>query len=161
MRTFWILGLTVAVGCSAQNDSRYAAVELLDLPVGARVLTPASPPAAGPATRVGTEACVPGSAGADVADAIKSALAAHWNDVRVLPSGDRWVVVGQKDGLGVSGTVDAAHQGSCAAGEIYVNLGVHEIPADGRSRYVGARGPRAAAAGRLPVVPVAGPMPTR
>jgi hypothetical protein len=127
-------------------------MDLMELPAGARVLVPPGPPAAGPATRVETEACVPGTGAVAVADSVKSALSSRWNDVRVLPSGERWVVVGQKDGLGVSGTVDASRQGACAAGEVFVSLGVHEIPADGRSKVVGARGPRAAAAGRLPIV---------
>jgi hypothetical protein len=150
MRLFLVLG--VLAGCSAQNDSRYAAMDQVELPVGARMVTPPGPPAAGPSTRVETVACVPGSTAADVADSVKTALSPRWSDLRVLPSGDRLVVVGQKDGLGVSGTVDAARQGSCAAGEIYVSLGVHEIPPDPGIRVVGARGPRTAAASRLPIV---------
>jgi len=154
MRLIFLVGVTAALGlgCTAQNDSRYAAMERLELPAGARVITPAGSPPGGPATRIETEACVPGRTGADVADAVKSALAARWSDLRVLPSGDRWVVVGQKDGIGVSGTVDAARQGACAAGEVYLSLGVHEIPPEIHTRYVGARGPRSAAASRLPVV---------
>jgi hypothetical protein len=158
MRVLLVVGaLSGALACTAQNDSRYAAMALMELPPGARVLGDPGVPAAGPATRVETEACVPGTNGADAAESLKTALSARWDDLRVLPSGERWVVVGQKDGLGVSGTVDAA-RGACAAGEIYVNLGVHEIPPDSHSRYAGARGPRSAAASRLPVVV---PMPAK
>ena len=145
----------LCLGC--QNDSRTAAVAALELPSGSRTLTGPATPAAGPATRVETEACVPAGTGAAAAEAVRASLSPAWGELRVLPSGDRWVVVGEKDGLGVSGTVDEKRAGACRAGEVYVNVGVHEIPAaGGKDRFVGARGPRAAAAGRLPIVPPQG-----
>jgi len=156
-----LLGVMLVVagaGCqTSQNEARTTAVAQAALPAGARVVAPATTPESGPATRTETQACVAGKSGADVANAVQAQLSTEWGDVQIIPAkvDGRWVVVGAKDGTGVSGVVDEVRRGPCADGEVYVNLGIHEIPAElaGPARTsAGSRGVSSAASGRMPVV---------
>jgi hypothetical protein len=141
------------LGCQGSGDAQAVAVAGLALPAGARVVTPAK--VTGRTGRVGTEACVASRAGAAVAEDLRVALSKEWQAVRIIPStvAGRWVVVGRTALESVSGVVDEARPGPCAAGEVYLNLGVTDIPSESATKDVGARGPRAAASGRMPIVP--------
>jgi hypothetical protein len=153
------LALVAACQSASRTEATAVAVAHAGLPAGARVVTPAAGAAPGVAGHVATQACVPDRRGLDVAEEVRAALAPEWHDVKVLAStsvSGRWVVVGTKDGQGVSGVIDEVRSGPCAAGEVYVSLGVHEVPAEAGETPVGAPGVRAAGKSRLPVVPAPG-----
>jgi len=118
---------------------------------GARLLPAAPPP---PHGRDETQACVAGR-GADVAEDLRATLAPRWPAVQIVPTravAGRWVVIGHDDSQSVSGVVDEVRRGPCSDGEVFVRLGVNDIPREPGPKNPGPSGVRAAANGRLPTV---------
>lgn len=124
---------------------------------GARMVPAPAPP---PHGRDETQACVAGR-GADVAQDLRATLAKRWQGVQIVPTqtvAGRWVVIGHDETQSVSGVVDEARRGPCGDGEVFVRLGVYDMPDEPGPKTPGASGPRAAAGGRLPtVLPPANP----
>jgi hypothetical protein len=148
----WCVVALAALGCQGSGEARAAAVAGIALPSGARMVAPPAVPDHG---RAETQACVPDRGGADVAADVRATLARDWQDVQIVPTRavtGRWVVVGRSGDQSVSGVVDEVRRGPCAEGEVFVRLGVNDIPKEPGPKTPGPSGVRAAAKGRLPTV---------
>ena len=137
------------------SDSLGSQASRLALPAGGRVIAPPGPARVG--RRVETSACYAGRAAA-LAEALRDGLRPEWGEVRVIPNPaapGRFVVVGERDGFGVAGVVDAARRGECADGEVWVSVGAHPLGRSAGDTAAGPVGPRRHERTRLPMVPKA------
>jgi hypothetical protein len=148
--------LVLLPACQSNGaDSLVFQASRLVLPAGGRVVEPPGPARVG--RRVETSACYAGRAASALADALRDGLRPEWGEVRVIPNPaapGRFVVVGERDGFGVAGVVDAARRGECADGEVWVSVGAHPLGRAGGATAAGPVGPRRHERTRLPVVPV-------
>ncbi len=147
-----VLAGALLVACQS-NDSAPLPGKLA-LPAGARSVAPMAAARAG--GRVQTSACYAGRDPAELAAELQDALRGDWGVVRLIPNHavpGRFVVVGERDGFGVSGVVDAPRSGECDAGEIWVGVGAHPLGPASSATTAGPSGPRRHERTRLPIVP--------
>ena len=145
----WVF-LAVALAACQSNDLNSLASRLT-VPEGARTITVQV------GARVETAACYPGGDPTTLARSLQEKLRPEGGDVRLIPNEaipGRFVVVGERDGFGVAGFVDAPRRGECADGEVLVSVGAHAIgPAAAAGTTAGPVGPRRHDRMRVPIVP--------
>lgn len=138
------LWLVVLLACRAED----VPAARLPLPPGGRVVAPMARVGA----RVETGACYSGRTVEALAAETAVALRADWGEVRIMGTAERMVLVGARGRRGLSGVVAKPNRAQCTDGELWVSIGIHEIPAETGATAAGPEGPRTLGQTKFPMV---------